>query len=145
VAAVTDEVDLARLGRIAAEVAEIHGRAVEESSRLVAAELSPAEQELMARGLAASSVDELRNAEVLRNPRSLLELNYRELIQDGLAEFKRGNAKLWLADQLTPVWASRWELRLPNVLAPERRERIAYLAGEMRRVGIHDLDKLTGE
>jgi hypothetical protein len=116
---------------------------IEESSRLVAAELNPAEQELMARGLAARSVDELHDAEVLRNPRSLLELNYRELIQDGLAEFKRGNGKLWLADQLAPVWASHWRLVLTDVLKPERRERIAYLAGELRRADVHDLDELS--
>jgi hypothetical protein len=49
---------------------------------------------------------------VLRDPRSLLKLNYRELIEDGLREFKRGNAKLWLADQLSPTWASRPERTL---------------------------------
>jgi hypothetical protein len=80
---------------------------------------------------------------VLRDPRSLLELNYRELIEDGLREFKRGNAKLWLADQLSPTWASRPERTLADVLKIEPRQRIEFLASQLRTVGIRDLDQLS--
>ena len=73
----------------------------------------------------------------------MLELNYRELIEDGLREFKRGNAKLWLADQLSPTWASRPERTLADVLKIEPRQRIEFLASQLRKVGIRDLDQLS--
>jgi hypothetical protein len=62
---------------------------------------------------------------------------------DCLHEFKRGNAKLWLADQLAPVWASRWGLTLADVLKIEPPRRVVYLARELRHASIHDLDELS--
>jgi hypothetical protein len=138
-----DRIDLHRVGRVAAEVAEIHGRAVEESSRLVAVELNPAEQELMARGLAARSVDELRDAEVLREPPSLASLNWRELSDLTADVLRRAHALLWLRDQLVHRWASRPDATLADVLKIERREFVALIARELRHAGIHDLDELS--
>jgi hypothetical protein len=48
-----------------------------------------------------------------------------------------------LLDQLSPSWASRPDRRLGDVLKIESPKRLEFLAAELRRVGIRDLDKLV--
>jgi hypothetical protein len=77
------------------------------------------------------------------DPPTLLERNYRELIEDGRTELKRGHGKLWVADQLAPRWASRPERTVADVLKIEPPKRVAYLARELRHAGIYDLDEVA--
>ncbi len=92
-----------------------------------------------ARVLRERAVAHLREAGMLRAPRSLLDLTFHELIEEGA----RGHAKLWLADQLGPSWASRPGTNLSTVLKTERIERVRWIATRLRKVGIHDLDELA--
>jgi hypothetical protein len=81
----------------------------------------------------------LQEVGALREPRGLLDMNRREI--DQLVE--RGLALMWLVDQLGMSWATRPELPMVDVLKIESPKRIAYLARQLRKVGIHDLDELS--
>jgi hypothetical protein len=55
----------------------------------------------------------------------------------------QGHALYWLIDQLRFSWASRPDTPLSDVLKIEPRRRIEWLARELRKVGILDLDELS--
>jgi hypothetical protein len=132
------------IDRVRAELAEVDEHVVEEKLRIIgSSELTRAEKLAIALLHAHSAVESLRDAEVLREPPSLLERNYRELAESGRIELKRGHGLLWLLDQLGPLWASRPERTLADVLKIERPRRVAYLARELRHAGIHDIDELA--
>jgi hypothetical protein len=64
--------------------------------------------------------------------------------RDQLAHLARqGHALLWLLDRL-PAWAAHPERILADVLKIEPRDRVEWLARELRMVGLTDLDELLG-
>jgi hypothetical protein len=137
---VTDQIRPDVVDRVRRELDEVDERVVDEKLRIIGeSELTRAEKLAIALLHAHSAVESLRDAEVLREPPSLLELDYRALIATGA----RGMRLLWLADQLSPVWASRPDTALSTVLKTERSDRIAWFARELRKVGIFDLDELS--
>jgi hypothetical protein len=132
------------VNRVRAELAEVDERMVDEKLRIIgSSELTRAEKLAIALLHAHSAVESLRDAEVLREPPSLLSQTYRELLAAGRTELKRGHGKLWLADQVAPSWASRPERTLADVLKIEPPRRVAYIARELRHAGVHDLDELS--
>jgi hypothetical protein len=128
------------VAQVRAELDQVDERFIEEKLAVIgSAGLTDAEKLAIALMHASSAVGNLRAAEVLRDPPSLLSLTYRELIAAGA----QGHALLWLADQLAPSWASRWQLTLADVLKIESPKRVAYFARKLRHAGIHDLDELS--
>jgi hypothetical protein len=98
--------------------------------------LNHAERRLLAGAIAGAAVDDLRDVGALRTPRGLLDLTRRQV--DAFVE--RGLALMWLQDQLV-----NWKPDMPlvdalKILPPER---IAFIARNLRRAGIHDLDELS--
>jgi hypothetical protein len=134
----THEIDLERLGRAAADLAEVDAGAWVEKRRIIE-ELTDAEQRLMAKASGAITIHELREAGAIEDPLSLLSLNLRQV--ERLAS--QGHALYWLIDQLRFSWASRPDIPLSDVLKIEPRRRIEWLARELHKVGILDLDELS--
>ncbi len=136
----SDDVRPDVLDRVRAEYVEITARMHTDVMRLLDdLELKPAEKLRIVAELAGASITELRDVGALREPRGLLDMSRHEV--DQLVD--RGLGLMWLVDQLGYPWATRPELPMVDVLKIEPPKRIAYLARELRRVGIHELDELS--
>ena len=136
----SDEIRPDVLDRVRAEYAELAARMHADVVRLISdLDLNRAEKLRVAIELAGAAVGELQDVDVLREPPELLELNRHEV---GLI-VERGLALMWLMDQLGMSWATRPDTSLVNVLKVEPVKRVAYLAHQLRNVGIHDLDELA--
>jgi hypothetical protein len=128
------------LDQARAEYVELAARMQADVMRIIAdLELNPAEQLRMAVDLAGAAMGDLKDVDVLREPPGLLELNRHEV---GLI-VERGLALYWLVDQLGMSWATRPDTSLVDILKIEPLKRIAYLARQLRKAGIHDLDELS--
>lgn len=136
----SDDVRPDVLDRVRAAYVELTARMHADVMRMIDdLELNRAEKLRVAIELADAAVGELQDVDVLREPPGLLELNRHEV---GLI-VERGLALMWLVDQLGYPWATRPELSLVDVLKVEPPKRIAYLARQLRKAGIHDLDELS--
>ena len=136
----SDEIRPDVLDRVRAEYAELAARMHADVVRLISdLDLNRAEKLRVAIELAGAAVGELQDVDVLREPPELLELNRHEV---GLI-VERGLALMWLMDQLGMSWATRPDLQMVDVLKVEPPKRIAYLARQLRKAGIHDLDELS--
>jgi hypothetical protein len=136
----SDEIRPEVLDRVRAEYVELTARMHADVMRIITdLELNRAEKLRVAIELAGAAVGELQDVDVLREPPGLLELNRHEVS----LIVERGLALMWLIDQLGMSWATRPDTSLVNVLKIEPPVRIAYLARQLRRAGIHDLDELS--
>jgi hypothetical protein len=137
---VNDDIRQDVLDRVRAEYVELTARMHQDVARLVDdLELNRSEKLRLAVELAGAAVGELQDVDVLRQPPGLLELNRHEV---GLI-VERGLALMWLMDQLGMSWATRPDVPMVDVLKIEPVTRIAYLARQLRKAGIHDLDELS--
>jgi hypothetical protein len=101
-------------------------------------EANDVERRYVADLLADDAIAHLRATGYLRDD-SLLGMR-----RDQLAHLARqGHALLWLLDRL-PNWAAHPERTLADVLKIEPRDRVEWLARELRIVGLTDLDELLG-
>ena len=136
----SDEIRPEVLDRVRAEYVELTARMHADVMRIITdLELNRAEKLRVAIELAGAAVGELQDADVLREPPGLLELNRHEV--DLIVE--RGLGLMWLVDQLGYSWSTRPDTPLVDVLKVEPVKRIAFLARQLRKVGIHDLDELS--
>ncbi|HET6754865.1 MAG TPA: hypothetical protein VFH23_13060 [Jiangellaceae bacterium] len=128
------------LDRVRAEYAELTARMHQDVMRMLDdLELNRAERLRVVVDLAGAALGDLKDAGALREPRGLLDMNRHEV--DLFVE--RGLGLFWLMDQLGMSWATRPDMALVDVLKVEPVKRIAFLARQLRKVGIHDLDELS--
>ena len=136
----SDDVRPDVLDRVRAEYAELAARMHADVMRMIDdLELNRAEKLRVVAELAGASIGELRDVGALREPRGLLDMSRHEV--DQLVD--RGLGLMWLVDQLGMSWATRPDMPMVDVLKIEPPARIAFLARQLRRVGIHDLDELS--
>jgi hypothetical protein len=137
---VSDDIRPDVLDRVRAEYVDLAARMHADVMRLIDdLELTRAERLRIAVELADSALGELHDVGALHEPRGLLDMTKNEI--DQLVE--RGLGLMWLVDQLGMSWATRPTLPMVDVLKVEPPARIAYLARQLRRVGIHELDELS--
>jgi hypothetical protein len=105
----------------------IAGSVTETEFDAVASESTDSERLAAARVLAQAAQQQI-------TPSPLLALNFHQLNQVAALRWSEGHALGWLADQLSPTWASRPEMTLGDVLKVEHPDRVEYLALELRRV-----------
>lgn len=137
----TDEIRPDVLDRVRAEYAELTARMHQDVMRMIDdLDLNRAEKLRIVVDLAGAAVVDLKDAGALpKPPHGLLGMNRHEVDQ----LVGRGLGLMWLMDQLGMSWATRPDLPLVDVLKIEPPARIAFLARQLRRVGIHELDELS--
>jgi hypothetical protein len=135
----TDDIRPDVLDRVRAEYVDLAARMQHDVLRMLDdLELTRAERLRVAVELAGAALGELHDVGALKEPRGLLDMNRNQV--DALVT--RGLGLFWLMDQLVN-WTSRPELPLVDVLKVEPPARVAYMARELRKAGIHDLDELS--
>ena len=128
------------LDRVRAEYADLTSRMHQDVMRLIDdAELNWAEKLRVVADLAGAALGDLKDVGALSEPRGLLDMNRHQV--DQLVD--RGLGLMWLVDQLGMSWATRPEHAHGRRLKIEPPTRIAFLARQLRKVGIHELDELS--
>jgi hypothetical protein len=137
---VSDDIRPDVLDRVRAEYVDLAARMQADVLRMIDdLDMNAAEKLRIVAELAHASVSELRDVGALKEPRGLLDMTKNEI--DQLVD--RGLGLMWLVDQLGMSWATRPTLPMVDVLKVEPPRRIAFLAQQLRKVGIHDLDELS--
>ena len=136
----TDDIRPDVLDCVRAEYAELAARMQADVMRLVDdLELNSAEKLRVIADLAGAALGDLKDLGALRELRGLLDMNRNQV--DQLVE--RGLGLMWLIDLLGFSWSTRPAMPMVDVLKIETPARIAFLARQLRRVGIHELDELS--
>lgn len=106
----------------------------EEAARLDATQ---AERAAAGRLLAADAVAILRELGMIdAPPPSLLDLTYRQVLALARAHAVTAHALVWLADELSPLWASEPTRTLADVAKVLTPQRLEYLRAELGVAGI---------